>query len=71
MGILFEREDINPKTVDTGYGRTPFLWAAQGSHAGILGLLWNKLMSISTHQASVVKLPLNWLHPGDTQEFCN
>jgi len=59
MGILFEREDINPKTVDTGYGRTPFLWAAQGGRAGILGLLWSKLIPIPTHQASAEKLPLN------------
>jgi len=48
MGMLLELEDINPETVETGYCRTPFLWAAQGGHAGILGVLWNKLISILT-----------------------
>ena len=39
VGMLLEREDIDPNTADTEYGRTPLLW---GGYEGIVKLLLDR-----------------------------
>jgi len=36
--MLLQREDTNPNTADTEYGRTPLWYAAEGVHEGIVKL---------------------------------
>ena len=39
VGILLERNDVDPNTADTKYGRTPLLWAAVNGHEGVMKIL--------------------------------
>ena len=59
--MLLERGDVNPDQVDTCYGRTPLLWAAENGHEGVVKILLER-GDVNPDQVDTFygRTPLSW-----------
>ena len=59
--VLLEREDVNPNTADTKYGRTPLWWAAKNGNEGLVKILLEREdVNPNRADAEYGQTPLSW-----------
>src|SRR5207302_1854123 len=59
--MLLEREDVNPNTADTSYGRTPLSWATVNENVGVVKMLLQREdVNPNTPDTEYGRTPLCW-----------
>ena len=61
MGVLLERDDVNPNQEDTKYRQTPLSWATEKGHEGVVRMLLER-EDVNPDQPDTHygKTPLSW-----------